>query len=705
MSTSAVIYITGKGVQSDFNKIKDSYLGSHIFACPVGDGTEIHDANIMLPEEVVGNNYNDYAFCLTTEELFCFLSLEFVIFFMNSYKTIVVISDNGMFSSLPEDENTINVFPYLLEHKDRNSSIDISLGSRPLYCNYSFALKYGKQISEFLVWGQKKYNRILFNGVGDRRFLKTWLSYATLFGCGIKLLEKAVSIDFSGYEMYQCFENGISIPDVLREYFGTDYRLRTKCKSRPLHFPDYFIQDTIVVGDSQTIPVTAIEKAIYCARKDLQSLFPDLNNPKMRVHFTEWFLGYAQKEYRLSEEYISPIREAYVNYQKVIQPKNSIKRFLYNRKTTKIDYETKHPFGVNLCGFIKGDFGLGESIRILARVLQHTNIPYTIIEVQDSGLHMFSNTEFENKISNEFRYSINIFAYNPDCFEETIREFDKSIFYGRRNIGYWAWEMLEFPEGWEREFPYFDEIWTLSDFTTQSIAQEAPIPVYTVPYAIYPEKDEVLSRMDFGLPENQFIFLMTYDTRSVSERKNPMAAVRAFNKAFGNSKEATLLLKLNTPLDWEGDKELVNVLDEHNNILTINQQMSKVEINSLISLCDAYVSLHRSEGFGLGPAEAMAFGKPAILTNYSGNTQYMRDGACCPVPYRLVTVEEDFGIYRKGMHWAEPDEEVAAEYMKKLVDDKCYYASIGKNAKQVIETEFSYEHCGKILLERLGHLK
>ena len=181
-----------------------------------------------------------------------------------------------------------------------------------------------------------------------------------------------------------------------------------------------------------------------------------------------------------------------------------------------------------------------------------------------------------------------------------------------------------------------------------------------------------------------------------------MTAVRAFNKAFGNSKAATLLLKLNTQLDWEGDKELVNVLDEHNNILTINQQMSKVEINSLISLCDAYVSLHRSEGFGLGPAEAMAFGKPAILTNYSGNTQYMRDGACCPVPYRLVTVEEDFGIYRKGMHWAEPDEEVAAEYMKKLVDDKCYYASIGKNAKQVIETEFSYEHCGKILLERLG---
>ena len=136
--------------------------------------------------------------------------------------------------------------------------------------------------------------------------------------------------------MYQCFENRISIPDVLREYFGTDYRLRTKCKKQAVTFSRLFYSGHYCGGGfPKTIPVTAIEKAIYYARKDLQSLFPDLNNPKMRVHFTEWFWAMHKKEYRLSEEYISPIREAYVDYQKSNPTKNSIKRFLYNRKTTK----------------------------------------------------------------------------------------------------------------------------------------------------------------------------------------------------------------------------------------------------------------------------------------------------------------------------------------------------------------------------------
>ena len=101
----------------------------------------------------------------------------------------------------------------------------------------------------------------------------------------------------------------------------------------------------------------------------------------------------------------------------------------------------------------------------------------------------------------------------------------------------------------------------------------------------------------------------------------------------------------------------------------------------------------------------MAFAKPVVITNYSGNTQYMREGACCPVPYRLVEVKKDFIIYKKGMHWAEPDVDAAAEYMKRLVEDRDYYMSIGENAKRVIEQEFSYENCGKILLERLAHLK
>ena len=83
----------------------------------------------------------------------------------------------------------------------------------------------------------------------------------------------------------------------------------------------------------------------------------------------------------------------------------------------------------------------------------------------------------------------------------------------------------------------------------------------------------------------------------------------------------------------------------------------------------------------------------------------MRDDACCPVPYTLTEVKKDYGIYKKGMHWAQPDEAAAAVFLKRLVDDKDYYNKISLNAKKVIETEFSYGQCGKNMMERLKSLR
>ena len=709
MSACAVVYIANQNTNLNLSKIRKHYHDSDIFVCPIGDVLYTAESNIILPEKLVGSRYNDYIFCLSTEEVICFIALKAADFLIHSYKTVIIISDREQFPEIPDDENTFKVFPNVLHKADRNGMIDFFSLPIPLYCNDSFALNKGTAIAEFLKWSQKKYDRILFNGLGDRSFLKGWLSYASLFGCQIDFSKEGVSLYFSENNN-RYFKDNIPVANVLRKYYGLDYRLRNKCKGQPLEHPDYFMKDSIIIGDSQKVPVTAIEKAIYEERPDLQAAFPDLNDSEIRIRFTEWFLQYAKKEYRLPDEYIAPIQALYQAHVQMEEEKNrerSRRKSLfpkYGKKQIKM-MDIQYPLGVNLCGFIKGDFGLGESIRILARILEHTKIPYTVIEVQDLGLHTFTNTEFENKISNEFIYNTNIFAYNPDFFEESVKGFDKSVFHSRHNIGYWAWEMPEFPPGWENAFPYFKEIWTLSDFTRQAIMQQSPIPVRVVPYAIHPQKDTTLTRASFDLPENNFIFLMTYDTRSISERKNPMAAVRAFLKAFGGKKDVLLLLKLNAPLNWNGDKALMELLKVHSNIRAISEQMSKEKINSLISLCDAYVSLHRSEGFGLGPAEAMAFGKPVVITNYSGNTQYMREGACCPVPYRIVELKENFGIYQKGMHWAEPDETIAAEFMKKLVEDREYCCSIGNNAKKVIETEFSYARCGEILEECIAKLK
>lgn len=708
MNTSAVICITWKNNNINLKQIARLYDSSDIFVCPI-DETTPTGPNVILPVEFVGREYQDYAFCLTEEELSAYLALKASLYFLKKYESISVISDNEYFPKLPDAKNAINVFSYVIE-KNEVCRDDFNLNVQPLYCNHSFSIKSGAFLSEFLLWSEEQYDRILLRNGKNRGFLKTWLSYASFFQCQIHSLSGIPTYNRTDNYGYACFDDGIPIVDILREYYGKDYRLRRKCGGRPFANSKFFLRDSVIVGDSHPLPLTAIEKAVYDARPDLQSAFADINDVDTRTHFTEWFLKYAPDEYQLSERYTEYLKQKHKEYIAVCEEAqqrrknrtNRLKRvFSSGNKKKSEDEPSFYPFGINLCGFIKGDFGLGESMRILARILEHTGIPYTIIEIQDAGLHTFTNIEFEDKISNEFRYSTNIFAYNPDCFEDIAREFDKNIFKGRKNIGYWAWEMPEFPEGWEKSFSYFDEIWTCSDFTTQSILQKATIPVHTVPYAIQPQKDDLLTRDSFGLPENKFIFLLTYDTRSISERKNPMAAVKAFCKAFDGHSDACLLIKMNTPLGWSGDGELDAISNSNENIIMVERQMSKSEINSLISLCDAYLSLHRSEGFGLGPAEAMAFGKPVILTNFGGNTQYMRDGACCPVPYQLIEVEKNFGIYKKGMHWADPDINAAAEYMKKLVNDKNYCNSIGKNAENVIKTEFSYSECGAIVMERI----
>ena len=45
---------------------------------------------------------------------------------------------------------------------------------------------------------------------------------------------------------------------------------------------------------------------------------------------------------------------------------------------------------------------------------------------------------------------------------------------------------------------------------------------------------------------------------------------------------------------------------------------------SLMASVDCFVSLHRSEGFGLGMAQSMYLGKPVIATGYSGNMDFMK---------------------------------------------------------------------------------
>jgi glycosyltransferase involved in cell wall biosynthesis len=151
--------------------------------------------------------------------------------------------------------------------------------------------------------------------------------------------------------------------------------------------------------------------------------------------------------------------------------------------------------------------------------------------------------------------------------------------------------------------------------------------------------------------------------------------------------------------------EINEELSGWKNIVVIDRLLDRDELTSLIDACDCFVSLHRSEGFGLGPAEAMSLGKPAIMTNWSGNTDYMTSDNCVAIDYQLVALGRDYGPYKANQHWAEPDLEQAAHWMKKLVAEPELAKQIGLRGQQTIESQFSPDVVGKIIQARLEQIR
>jgi glycosyltransferase involved in cell wall biosynthesis len=253
--------------------------------------------------------------------------------------------------------------------------------------------------------------------------------------------------------------------------------------------------------------------------------------------------------------------------------------------------------------------------------------------------------------------------------------------------------------------PYLDELWAPSRFIQAALraAAHAKVPVLHMPHAVQPEPDPSLSRADLGLPEDRFIFASFFDALSMPERKNPLGAVRAFQRAFTpGDRRAFLLVKGNRAhLNLEAWSQLRHQVQGWPNIRLWDQVISRPQVHRLIQLCDAVLSLHRSEGFGLVMAEAMALGRVAVATGWSGNLDFMDESNSALVRYDLVKVGKDIGPYEAWQDWAEPDEEHAAALMRRLVEDPSWAAGLAARGAQTLAGDFSYRAAGERMRRRL----
>ncbi len=176
------------------------------------------------------------------------------------------------------------------------------------------------------------------------------------------------------------------------------------------------------------------------------------------------------------------------------------------------------------------------------------------------------------------------------------------------------------------------------------------------------------NRKRFGLPEDAFVCLFIFDSLSYMARKNPLAHVRAFKQAFAQNENAVLLIKTmnRDKTDASLWKELISEMEGDARIHLINETMEKGALLSLYGAVDVYLSLHRSEGFGRTIAEAMLYGRPVVVSAYSGNLDFCDESNACLVPGSLIDVGEDQYPWSEDCVWFDPDVSAAAGYLRKL---------------------------------------
>ncbi len=364
------------------------------------------------------------------------------------------------------------------------------------------------------------------------------------------------------------------------------------------------------------------------------------------------------------------------------------------------------PKGVNLIGDIRVDTGLGESMRYVSQILDEAKIPNLIYNYYvPPGMNM-SDHSCDDKIQDKLRYGVNIFHINASEMSVAFMDLGKEFFDRHYNIGFWLWELEDFPSEWNYAFNLIDELWVPSDFERDIFKKITDKPVYTVPYPVATKIDRSAEfinadRKRFGLDEKRFLFLVMYDGGSGAARKNPDKAIESFKKAFAPDEDRVGLvvkLKKDSKSDIEHIKSLTGGYD---NVYFIDRNMSRDEVNSLISCVDVYVSLHRAEGFGLICAEAMALKTPVIATAWSATTHFMNRECACMVDYKMVELDRDYPPFKKGYRWAEADSESAGAYMRKLFEDKEFYDIMRANAYRYVHEKLSVKTSADVVSTRI----
>lgn len=488
---------------------------------------------------------------------------------------------------------------------------------------------------------------------------------------------------------FDFFDNGWPIPRVARRFYRSSKEYQRAAGSDPFASGYEYLNQPCREGEPPAPLLTRLMDFLWKSDKLLQRDFPNPEGANRRK-FCNHFLTTIRDNHKLTDHYTRPV-EASLGYGSTTRA---------TRHNGKINTAG---LGLNIIGYIRHEAGTGQSARqCCAAAASQQCLDWTVLNYDVGCYSRAEDHSFSHLVDQVNPHRFNLFHINADQMKTAYEYLGRRFFEEKYNIGYWAWELLDFPDAWADSFRHLDEIWVPSRFVREAIERKSPVPVTCIPHGVEFKVNGRAGTPVHNIPEGKFVFLSMYDCHSYQVRKNPQAVIEAFTRAFPKRDDVVLVIKrMNADSPYIESAKLDDVVHSDPRIQVIDSTLTREEVYALENHSDCFVSLHRSEGFGLGLAECMFLGKPVIGTNWSGNTEFMTSKNSCVVDYELIPLQKDHGPYEKGQLWAEPDVDHAAWYMKKLVADAAYAGKTGRAGQTTIRNDFSLQKTGGRYVDRL----
>jgi glycosyltransferase involved in cell wall biosynthesis len=360
---------------------------------------------------------------------------------------------------------------------------------------------------------------------------------------------------------------------------------------------------------------------------------------------------------------------------------------------------------INVVGYLRSALGVGEAGRLTLRSLTYGGLRARGLETTLNCASQQSDKSCDHLIEPEAEGRFQLFSINFDQLPQVIEHLRPVLRPDAYRIVAPFWELSNLPDVWLPALEAVDEIWAPTRFIQMMLVKKVCKPVLRMPLMLDFERPGPAERQQFGLPTRSFLFFFAFDYLSFLERKNPMAVVNAFNRAFrakGYTRPAHLILKtMNADVVPDTARAMREVLHDDPDITLIEKTLPREEALGLIVACDAVVTLHRSEGLGLLVAEAMVLGKPVIATDYSATTELVTPDTGWPVDRCLTPVSQGMYPHHEGQVWADPDIDHAAWQMRRVLEDQPEVERRVAAARTLISREYGIEAVAARQLARL----